>query len=156
MDDTKSCFQLGLRAQEELHWNLLLEDGDQTKRAPADAYVARLIQTGRFVQTYVRKANALKMKSAFLMPWRGLKFLCLNGSSRGSLTFEALDKPETGHDALMLFYWTGKAWEFSLYHAKHRTDLDLAAIAAAYGGGGHKGACGFRVRQIPFPLYPQD
>lgn len=153
--DGDTEFQLGLRAQEEIHWPMLLEDGDPEKRAPADAYVRNIITTGRFIQSYVRKANALKMKNAFVMAFKGLKFLCLNGSSRGSLTFEALDKPETGHDALMLFYWSGKLWEFSLYHAKHRTDLDLSQIAAGYGGGGHRGAAGFRTERIPFPLFPQ-
>lgn len=154
--DGDTEFQLGLRAQEEIPWDLLLEDGDKEKRAPAEAYVARLIQTGRFVQTYVRRANELKMKNSFLLAFEGLKFLALNDSSRGSLTFDALDKPETGHDALMLFYWSGKHWEFSLYHAKHRTDLDLSNIAKRFGGGGHRGACGFRTERIPFPLFPSS
>jgi nanoRNase/pAp phosphatase (c-di-AMP/oligoRNAs hydrolase) len=53
----------------------------------------------------------------------------------------------------MGFYYTGKDWAFSLYHAKHRTDLDLSTIAVKYGGGGHRGACGFRLdslKDMPF------
>jgi oligoribonuclease NrnB/cAMP/cGMP phosphodiesterase (DHH superfamily) len=141
-------FQLGLRAQEEIPWSGLL--GEQS-----EFLSARIIQTGRFVQQYVKATAAEKMASAFVLSWKGIKFLALNGAHKGSLTFESRDVPETGHDALMIFYWTGKAWEFSLYHAKHRTDLDLSKIALEYGGGGHKGACGFRTKQIPFPLYPQ-
>lgn len=147
-------FQLGLRAQEEIPWELLLTDGDAQTRAPAEAFVGRLIQTGRFVQTYVRKQSAFTMKNAFILKWRGLAWLALNNTSKNSQVFESLDKPETGHDALMKFNWTGRVWDFSLYHAKHRTDLNLSDIAKAYGGGGHPGACGFRVTQIPFPLYP--
>ena len=50
----------------------------------------------------------------------------------------------------MGFNYDGKGWNFSLYHAKHRTDLDLSAIAVKYGGGGHRGACGFRSKNLPF------
>lgn len=154
MDDTKTAFQFGLRAQETIPWDLLLEDGDLTKRAPADAYVARLIQTGRMIMFYVKQQNALKMKSAFRISWRGLTWLALNAPKGNSQSFESVDRPENGHDALMVFGWNGKVWEFSLYHANHRKDLNLSDIAKAYGGGGHPGACGFRTNQIPFPLYP--
>lgn len=140
-------FQLGLRGQEEIPWEALLNDSD-------NYLIANLIKVGRIVQTYVRKQAAFTMQNAFLLKWRGLTFLTLNHGSKNSQIFESLDKPETGHDALMKFNWTGKVWDFSLYHAKHRTDLNLSDIAKAYGGGGHPGACGFRVIQIPFPLYP--
>lgn len=140
-------FQLGLRGQEEIPWEALLTQ-------EADYLIANLIKVGRIVQTYVRKQAAFTMQNAFLLKWRGLTFLALNHGSKNSQIFESLDKPETGHDALMKFNWTGRVWDFSLYHAKHRTDLNLSDIAKAYGGGGHPGACGFRVIQIPFPLYP--
>lgn len=50
----------------------------------------------------------------------------------------------------MGFYRTAKGWTVSLYHAKHRTDLDLSAIATKFGGGGHRGACGFQCETLPF------
>ena len=61
---------------------------------------------------------------------------------------------ETGHDALCGFYFNGKKWTVSLYHAKHRTDLDLSKIAVKYGGGGHRGACGFTTEIFPFTTAP--
>ena len=67
------------------------------------------------------------------------------------MQFAAKDIPETGHDALLKFNWTGLYWDVSLYHAKHRTDLDLSLIAAKYGGGGHRGACGFRIGNLSGP-----
>lgn len=141
--------QLGLRSEGEHGpmWDQLLGDH-------GEAYVQQLIIQGKVIQAYVKDQAAIKCQDAFLLRWRGLTFLALNDASKGSLVFESRDVPATGHDALMRFYWTGKAWEFSLYHAKHRTDIDLSTIAAAHGGGGHKGACGFRTTQIPFPLYP--
>jgi len=141
--------QLGLGAEvPEPDWARLF--GPEGTR-----YTTELCTNGSFIQRYLERAAAIKVQEAFILSWQGLRFLALNDASKGSLTFEARDVPQTGHDALMRFYWTGKAWEFSLYHAKHNTDIDLSAIAAKYGGGGHRGACGFRTKQIPFPLYPQ-
>ena len=84
------------------------------------------------------------------MDWEGLNFIVLNTGRFNSLTFAALDKPETGHDALLGYMFNGKCWTVSLYHAKHRTDIDLSLIAVKHGGGGHKGACGFTCDKLPF------
>ena len=92
------------------------------------------------------------MKASFLAKWEGLTFLCLNGRGN-SLTFASLDVPETGHDALLMFFLNAhREWVVSLYHARHRTDLDLSTIAVRNGGGGHKGACGFTCKTLPFTL----
>ena len=84
------------------------------------------------------------------MEFEGLKFLTLNTARCNSLTFAAKDVPETGHDAICGFFWTGRTWKVSLYRARHRMDLDLSNIAVKYGGGGHKGACGFEAKTLPW------
>ena len=66
--------------------------------------------------------------------------------------FASRDIEATGHDALLGFCWMGSQWLVSLYHAKHKTDLDLSKIAAKHGGGGDKGACVFTCKTLPFPL----
>jgi hypothetical protein len=96
-----------------------------------------------------RDADIMRSRS-FNVQWEGLTFLTLNTARCNSNTFAALDVPETGHDALMGFYYNGKLWTVSLYHAKHRTDLDLSKISVKHGGGGHRGACGFTCKQPPF------
>jgi hypothetical protein len=90
------------------------------------------------------------MRSAYILEWQGLKFLALN-TARGfnSLTFASRDVPETGHDALLGYGFDGK-WRVSLYHANHRKDIDLSAIAIKFGGGGHRGACGFEAGALPW------
>ena len=100
-----------------------------------------------------RDADILRSRS-FHACFEGLHLLCLNTARCNSNTFAALDNPETGHDALCGFYFNGKKWTVSLYHAKHRTDLDLSKIAVKYGGGGHRGACGFTTETFPFPNEP--
>lgn len=108
-----------------------------------------LCQRGQSSQVYAQHVDAGNMKASFLREWEGLKFLCLNGRGN-SLTFASKDVPETGHDALLMFYFQGTSWVVSLYHAAHHTDLDLSEIAKKYGGGGHRGACGFTCKTLPF------
>jgi len=75
--------------------------------------------------------------------WQGITFLCCNGLS-GSQAFEAGIKSH--HKALMGWRYDGqtKKCAVSLYHAPGHEDIDLSIIAKNFGGGGHKGACGFQ------------
>lgn len=146
-DPDAETFQYGLRTDELTpdEWSRLLTKWD--------TYVVDLIDAGKIAQRYAQNVDASICNSlAWLMQWEGVKWLCVNHARFNSLLFAAKDKPETGHDALLGFRFDGKNWIVSLYHAKHRTDLDLSGIAARYGGGGHKGACGFTCKQLPFTL----
>ena len=110
---------------------------------------------GLGAQHYAKKIDEdICLHKTWIMQWEGLMFLTVNAARFNSLLFEALDQPDTGHDALMGFCFNGrdKKWMVSLYHAKHRTDLDLSVIAKKHGGGGHRGACGFTCRSLPFTL----
>lgn len=145
-------FQFGLRSV-ELHdvvWRRLLS---LEIRGPQHDYASELVRIGKISKFYSENIDAdLATHKSFRLKWEGLDFLCLNTGRFNSLTFAAMDKPETGHDALLGFCWTGKVWTVSLYHAAHRKDLDLSKIAVKHGGGGHKGACGFTCKTLPFPL----
>ena len=114
-----------------------------------DAMVRSVLAVGAFSKRYAQTVDAGNMKASFLVDWDGLRFLCLNGRGN-SLTFASRDVRETGHDALLMFHTNGRKWVVSLYHARHRTDLDLSVIAKNNGGGGHRGACGFSCYELPF------
>lgn len=141
-------FQFGMRlvAIGSDFWEALLQVSGVGEKAAYDT-----VENGRLLQRYqaVVDADVCKSKS-FLANWEGLRFLCMNNARFNSNTFAALDVPATGHDALLGFVYTGKEWTVSLYHAAHRKDLDLSQIAVNYGGGGHRGACGFQVKILPF------
>ena len=109
-----------------------------------------LLESGRILQTYQQRNDAGMMCRSFIKEFEGLKFLTLTTARCNSLTFMSKDVPETGHDALMGFYFDGQKWNVSLYHAKHNTGIDLSQIAVKFGGGGHRGACGFRMAKLPF------
>jgi oligoribonuclease NrnB/cAMP/cGMP phosphodiesterase (DHH superfamily) len=140
--------QYGLRAQElhPDHWKVLLQC-DQF----GDNLTGEFVATGRAIQLYQKQADAVAMKNSFIIEFEGLKFLALNTQAKSSLAFMSKDVPETGHDALLKFSFNGSIWDCSMYHAKHNTGIDLSTIAVKYGGGGHRGACGFRCSE-PFFL----
>lgn len=144
-DPEAEVFQFALRSRdlEADDWADLLE------MRPVRLF--ELLSNGRLLQRYQQgnDANIVNHRS-FLVTFMGLKFLALNTPRCNSLTFAARDVLDTGHDALMGFYFTGKEWSVSLYHARHRPDLDLSAIAVLCGGGGHRGACGFQASSLYF------
>lgn len=141
-DTDAEVFQYGLRSVDELDWERLFED---------DSYTKELIGLGMASQTYARHVDkSLVDKRSWLMEWEGMKWLCINHGRFNSLTFASKDIPETGHDALLGFTFAGKSWTVSLYHSKHNTNIDLSLIAKKYGGGGHRGACGFTCSVLPW------
>lgn len=146
-DPNAETFQYALRSCDpEPVWKEILNETTEASRI-----VENMIIGGRLVQTYQKNNDKnLVTKKSYFVQWEGLRFLVLNTGSFNSLTFAALDKPETGHDALLGYMYNGRTWTVSLYHAKHRTDLDLSSIAVKYGGGGHRGACGFTCKKLPF------
>jgi uncharacterized protein len=149
-DPIVDTFQYGLRVDDltDQTWYHLLEGQN---KGLAESLVGVLLKQGRAAQKYAQKTDADLVKHrSYRLNWEGLNFIVLNTGKFNSLTFAALDVPETGHDALLGYMFNGKCWTVSLYHAKHRTDLDLSLIAAKYGGGGHRGACGFTCSKLPF------
>ena len=144
-DPNAETFQFGLRSREldSVVWNALFDLDNKVA-------VETLLYGGRMLQSYQQRNDAGLMHRSFIVEFEGLKFLALTTARCNSLTFASKDVPETGHDALMGFYFTGQKWSVSLYHAKHNTGIDLSLIAVKYGGGGHRGACGFQTDKLPF------
>jgi hypothetical protein len=141
-DPNAELFQYGLRSCDiSGYWPNLLRDDEET--------VASLLDRGEAVQYAKAQENEGIIKSyGFDVDFEGLHFLACNHARFNSLLFTAGIKPE--HDALLGFNWSGKEWRVSLYHAPGKEHHDLSAIAVKYGGGGHRGACGFRMKSVPF------
>lgn len=170
-DERADIFQFGLRSRElSAHdWNdmlstrnatvdeisALIDMGHRDNLLEPDgstipATVWQLLAAGKLLRTYQQRNDAVAMKRSFMVEWEGLKFIAITQTSFNSLTFASKDIPETGNDALLGCYFDGDKWNVSLYHARHNTGIDLSVIASKYGGGGHRGACGFRAEKLPF------
>lgn len=112
--------------------------------------VDQLLILGSNIAAYDRALMAEYSEACHIATWCGLRFLVLNTPGRGSGCLDARSKERvqlhgpSDHDALMVWRFDGSSCRVSLYHAAHRTDLDLSLIATRMGGGGHRGACGFR------------
>lgn len=149
-DPDAELFQHGLRSQEltDITWKYLLGDD----RDPGELCVEDLLEGGRVLQFQRTTENAsIIQELGFTLDWEGLKFLACNAARYNSLLFTAGLTPE--HDACFGFKWTGRDWSVSLYHAPGQEHHDLSLIAKKHGGGGHRGACGFRTNQLPFSTH---
>lgn len=154
-DPDAELFQHGLRSRElgENMWDLLLVNQNTHEDGVVDAgtiTVRALLEAGESIQYAKERENARIITNAgFDVELAGLKFLACNHARFNSHLFTAGLKPY--HDALLGFCFDGKRWKVSLYHAPGREQHDLSVIAVSYGGGGHRGACGFTVEKLPFP-----
>ena len=144
-DPDAKALQFGLRA--------LLDSGlDSLVRGllcrPDDKYykywLEKVIDHGRSIKSYCDKQNdEYALAHATTCVWSGLTWCVLNIGQRGnSDLLRAAIKPE--HDALFAWRHDGKQAYVSLYHAPGKEHHDLSVIATQRGGGGHRGACGFR------------
>jgi len=144
-DPNAELFQHGLRSLEltEEKWKQLLNPDY------SPFIVGELLKSGQSVQYAQTQQNAsIITEMGFTFQWEGLTFLACNHARYNSHLFTAGLKPE--HDACYGFKWTGKTWSISLYHAPGKEHHDLSLIAVKHGGGGHRGACGFRTDKLPF------
>lgn len=138
-DHRAEKFQFGLTAinADEFTCKTLLERGgdSQTEEIVAKGEAAMDWQYAFAVQVCEQRS--------YVREWEGRTF-CVLGSchARNSMWFpqEAIPKE---CDALMCWRYDGKSVSFSLYHAPGHEQHDLSPIAVKYGGGGHRGACGF-------------
>lgn len=153
-DPRAELFQHGLRSQEltENLWDLLLVPQEPAVDGNKDVgtiAVESLLERGEALQYFQAHQNESVINElGFTFEWEGLTWLACNHARYNSFLFTAGIKPE--HDACFGFKWTGKDWSVSLYHAPGKEHHDLSLIAVKNGGGGHRGACGFRTSSLPF------
>lgn len=144
-DPDAEIFQHGLRSQSlENLWEHLLSFTEI-----ASTVVRSLLAQGQSIHYAQTHQNESIIKAAgFTIQFEGLTFLACNHARYNSHLFAAGLKPE--HDGCFGFCWRDNQWVVSLYHAPGKEHHDLSQIAVKYGGGGHRGACGFRVKTLPF------
>jgi uncharacterized protein len=125
--------------------NLLSPDG-----TTPNPVVTGLLEAGK-VLAYARgqEYRDVIIQQGFDVQFEGRCYLACNSHELDirSHLFEAGIKPH--HDGLLGFTFNGKDWRVSLYGIPGK-DIDHSKTAVKYGGGGHKGACGFRIDKLPF------
>lgn len=142
-DPDAKVLQFGLRALSETDFGRLVVNqfvGELTGVKLDD-----VITQGRAIKAYCDKQNdEYSAVYSHTIHWEGLTFCALNIGQRGNGDLlKGGIKPE--HDACFAWRYTGDCVLVSLYHIAGKEHHDLSEIAVKHGGGGHKGACGFRV-----------
>ena len=146
-DPDAKALQFGLRSLSDKDYRILVESqfsGEDGAGYGSTPFISA-IASGYAIKAYCDKQNdEYSATYSHTLDWEGLKFCALNIGQRGNsdLVRGGL-KPE--HQAIFAWRYTGAHALVSLYHAPGHEDLDLSAIAKKYGGGGHRGACGFRL-----------
>lgn len=146
-DPDGKALQYGLRCLHEEKLKVLVH-GQFEGCGDGDLLLRLTIEAGHAIKSYCDRNNS-EYAAAYsqTIQWEGLTFCALNIGQRGNSDLLAGGiKPE--HDALFAWRWTGNAVLVSLYHAPGKEHHDLSQIAVRYGGGGHRGACGFRLNLI--------
>jgi oligoribonuclease NrnB/cAMP/cGMP phosphodiesterase (DHH superfamily) len=110
-----------------------------------DSPVYGIINTGKSILEYQKVQNERACRCAFEMEFEGLRAIALNNGGANSQVFESV-YDESKHDIMMPFVFTGKHWTFSMYTTKD--NVDCSVIAKKHGGGGHKKAAGFQVKEL--------
>ena len=119
-------------------WVSLLEDIDIDV-----SYINDIILEGdtvlKYKQNYAKDyCNSLGFETEF----EGHRCYALNIGLAGSDWVESVN--ENLYEMFILFAFNGTDWTYSL----RSSTIDCSKIASKYGGGGHKGAAGFRSNQL--------
>lgn len=72
-----------------------------------------------------------------------VRFICINKERFNPINF-GIDYHKDGYDGAACFYFDGENYNFSLYNDNKKVDCSI--IAKQFGGGGHAGAAGFRIK----------
>jgi hypothetical protein len=73
------------------------------------------------------------------------KFICINKERFNPINF-GIKYHDDGYDGAACFHYANGWYNFSLYNDNGK--VDCSVIAKSFGGGGHKGAAGFRIKDI--------
>lgn len=122
-------------------WAKQLEGGepDDMKKLAAD---------GRVIDRWLVQFNEGVMKAvSFPVQFGGLDCVAAFTNVPGSMQFDSL---KGQHDAAIALKFHDGFWTVSMY--KMKDGVDVSAVCAEYGGGGHPGASGFQCDELPFSL----
>lgn len=115
-------------------WRYLFED-------KSFKLIENIIGKGEVVYEYNKNRYAKQLKEfGYEHVFEGLDCVVVNTGGNSLAFGKKLSKYKMG----IIYQYDGQLFKYSLYST--HSDVDCAAIARKYGGGGHKGAAGFSSR----------
>ena len=108
--------------------------------------VHNIIESGKIAKSYFNNISQQYCKDfAYETEIEGNKCIVLNKKDGGSLVFGDLIN---NYPMAMVWAFDGTNYQYSIYSTDNGIECDK--IAEKYGGGGHKGAAGFKMADMPF------
>lgn len=137
-------FQLGLRNKVTTFENYTLKSAIFEND---NGFIESLIDDGRFIKNYLVKEykNYAKEHAFEGELVKGLPGIFINRAFTGSPLFDSVYNPEKHKLMVVYTQRNDKRWHYSLYTT--HDDVDCGAIAKSLGGGGHKKAAGFNIKE---------
>lgn len=110
-------------------------------------YMNDILHIGKLIcEMKAKSAEEYLEEFAYERTWAGMKCLVCNKGMGGSSLFQSVEPGK--YDIFMCYVDTGINFIVSMYSKT----VDVGAIAKLYGGGGHKGAAGMTVPDLPWRL----
>jgi uncharacterized protein len=108
-----------------------------------NGFLDDVVKEGEVIKRYKQGFDSKYIRSwGFETKFKKHKAYAINLARCGSQTFgELIDQ----YDVCISFVWDGNLCTISLYSVK----IDVSKLATEFGGGGHKGAAGFTLKEIP-------
>lgn len=120
-------------------WDILLKE----YKGKENTVLNSIIKEGEIIDKYVTFTNRELFRDiAFQSKFEDVPCWVIN-QNKGSLVFGDNFKD---YPLAITFVFNGKEYVYSLY--SNNKDIDCSKIAEKYGGGGHKGAAGFRSKKL--------
>lgn len=124
-----------------------MEDGVMLE----DNTIGQILSNGKSIYQFLCTDAKQSYKNGFEILFRledvpkVYRFICINKERFNPINF-GIDYHKEGYDGCACFHYANGIWNFSLYNDNGEVDCSL--IAKTFGGGGHKGAAGFRIDNI--------
>lgn len=116
---------------------------DSESKTKTEWALSKTIRHGSQILRFILADNKrYLLANGFECDLDGYRCIACNKISN-SLLFNSVDK--SNYDLLCAFVFDGNQYRYSIYSDD---SINCAEIAAKYGGGGHKGAAGFRSKEL--------
>jgi len=145
-DPDTTHFKLGIETEDydalDVIWTTLLKEGNTLAD---DTMIKRLANIGTTIKGYIDKDNkSYRDAYAYETEIAGIKCLAVNRKSNSWVFGEKYNE----YPIVMVYAFNGEKWSYSIFSGDKT--VDCSKIAESYGGGGHMGAAGFSLDDMPF------
>lgn len=144
-NELTNYFKLGI---ETLDWSVFSDIWNtfyvQDENAKTDL-IREVIQTGKIIKTYIDNDNErYRNQYMYESSIGGYKCAVINRKTNSWIFGEKYKE----YPLVMVWAFNGEKYSFSIFSSNPK--VNCAAIAESYGGGGHVGAAGFTLDNMPF------